>query len=88
MKRNQSTAPMCLLSSSLRLSLVFGAAGVFASVGSGSSASMGTCHVNDHLATTVVTSDAAREIAQIESDAFGAQAGKVSQGFQFHGEPV
>jgi len=87
MKRNQSTALLRLLSSSLRLSFAFGVVGVFASVGSAASTSRDTYYVNDHLATTVATSDAAGEIAQIESDAFGTQTGAVAKDSRFTGKP-
>ena len=87
MKRNQSTALLRHFSSGLRLSLAFGVAGVFVSVGSAASTSKDTYYVNDHLATTVATSDAAGEIAQIESDAFGTQAGPVAKDSRFTGKP-
>jgi len=87
MKRNQSTALVRRFSSSLRLSLAFGLVGVFASTGSAASPSKDTYYVNDHLATTVATSDAAGEIAQIESDAFGTQTGPVAKDSRFTGKP-
>ena len=87
MKRNQSTALGCLLSSSLRLGLSLGAAGVFASGSFAAGTSKDTYYVNDHLATTVATSDAAGEIAQIESDAFGTQTGEVAKDSRFTGKP-
>ena len=87
MKRNQSTALVRLLSSSLQLSLALGAVGVFASGSFAANTSKDTYYVNDHLATTVATSDAAGEIAQIESDAFGTQAGVVAKDSRFTGKP-
>ncbi len=87
MKHNQSTALVRLVSSSLRLSLALGVVGVFASVGSAASTAKDTYYVNDHLATTVATSDAAGEIAQIEADAFGTQASPVTKDSRFTGKP-
>ncbi len=87
MKRNQSTALVRRVSSSLRLSLAFGVVGVFASVGSAASTAKDTYYVNDHLATTVATADASGEIAQIEADAFGTQTGPVAKDSRFTGKP-
>ncbi len=87
MKRNQSKALMRPVSSSLRLCLALGVVGVFASVGSAASTAKDTYYVNDHLATTVATADAAGEIAQIEADAFGTQAGPVAKDSRFTGKP-
>ena len=87
MKRNQSTALVHYFSSSLRLSLAFGLVGVFASIGSAGGVSKDTYYVNDHLASTVATSDAAGEIAQIEADAFGTQTGAVAKDSRFTGKP-
>ena len=87
MERNQSSALVRLSSCSLRLSFAFGVVGVFASVGSAASTSKDTYYVNDHLATTVATSDASGEIAQIEADAFGTQTGPVAKDARFTGKP-
>ena len=82
-----------LFSSSLRLSLALGAVGVFASVGfaadnaKSAGAHKDTYYVNDHLASTVATADAAGEIAQIEADAFGTQTGAVAKDSRFTGKP-
>ncbi len=87
MKRNQSTALVRLVSSSLRLSLALGVVGVFASVSSAVGVSRDTYYVNDHLATTMATADASGEIAQIEADAFGTQTGPVAKDTRFTGKP-
>ena len=87
MERNQSSALVRLSSSSLRLSFAFGVVGVFTSIGSAASTSKDTYYVNDHLASTVATSDAAGEIAQIEADAFGTQTGVVAKDSRFTGKP-
>ena len=82
-----------LFSSSLRLSLALGAVGVFASVGfaadnaKSAGAHKDTYYVNDHIASTVATSDASGEIAQIEADAFGTQTGAVAKDTRFTGKP-
>jgi len=87
MKRNQSTAHLRHFSSILRLSFAVGAVRVFASIGSAAGTSKDTYYVNDHLASTVATADAAGEIAQIESDAFGTQSGPVAKDSRFTGKP-
>ncbi len=87
MKHNQSTVLVRHFSSSLRLGLALGVVGVFASASFAAGTFKDTYYVNDHLATTVATLDAAGEIAQIESDAFGAQAGSVAKDSRFTGKP-
>ena len=78
--------PSCSLSSLFRLGLALGAAAVVAHTGFANT-HKDTYYVNDHLASTVATVDAAGEIAQIEADAFGTQAGAVAKDSRFTGKP-
>jgi RHS repeat-associated protein len=83
MKSRIITEALSLLASRLRL---VGIVGTMASV-SFAGTHRDTYYVNDHLATTVATADAAGKIAQIEADAFGTPVSGGAQAARYTGKP-
>lgn len=82
MKRIPSAAHARRFASMLSLGL--GLTVVFTGL---TAATRDTYYVNDHLATTVATVDAAGEIAALEADAFGTPTGHADEPDRFTGKP-